>query len=385
MSYRTRTDTPSVFTRALAEELALPGSVEAAIHRVRDRVAQETQERPYGSQQPEIRNRLGHEVSLLAAAGSPGPVAGDGAARPSSSPPVASLTSPPGSPRESFRDCLECPEMVRIPPGTFLMGSPEDERQRASGEGPVHEVHIGYTFAVSKFPVTRGEWRRYLVEAGRDGSQGCRGFNHALGKWALTPEYGWSDPGFRQDETHPVVCISWSEAQDYAAWLSIKTGHHYRLLSEAEFEYVERAGSHSAYPWGPTSEGQCERVNGADTTAQARFPEWTDAASCTDGFLFTSPVDRFPATAFGLHDILGNVRYWMQDCYHDSYRGAPTDGSAWESGDCSMRVVRGGGWDSRPSGLRAAYRLSDLATTASDGTGVRLARTEPPPPAVADR
>jgi formylglycine-generating enzyme required for sulfatase activity len=257
------------------------------------------------------------------------------------------------------------------------MGSPDDEDKRAGAEGPVHEVRISYALAVSRYPITRGQWRQYLSDSGRLGSRNCYGFNYAQGKWAKTEGYGWDDPGYRQEDSHPVVCVSWDEAQNYAAWLSMKTGHHYRLLSEAELEYVERARSRTAYPWGASSDGQCARVNAADVTAAARFAGWADAASCSDGFLFTSPVDHFPPSALGLHDTDGNARSWTLDCYHDSYRGAPADGSAWDSGgDCSFRMIRGASWSTRPEGLRSAARRWELAVANADDTGLRVARTD---------
>lgn len=349
---------PSVFTQILAEEMRHPGTLERTMLRVQERVREATQGDADGAQEPDIRARLHHEVSLAL------------------SPPGDSMDpKPPAGAPVTFRDCTECPIMVQIPPGSFLMGSPEEEAHHRPSEGPVHEVHITSAFAASQFPITRGQWRQYLTATGRTASTGCYGFNHTLGQWARTPEYSWSDPGFRQEDSHPAVCITWTEAQEYTAWLTQKTGHHYRLLSEAEYEYLERAGNPTAFPWG--SEGQCTQVNGADAVAQTRFPSWTDAAHCSDGYLFTSPVDHFPANAFGLYDIAGNVRSWTQDCYHPTYQDAPTDGSPWESGDCSLRVLRGGAWDSRPETLRVARRLWEQATGSTDSTGLRVARTDP--------
>lgn len=356
LSYRTRTDMPSVFTQALAQELANPGNIATALQRVRDRVREATVDRAFGPQQPALQNRLGQEYAL---------------ARP------FEHVEPS---QDSFRDCVMCPEMVRVPPGSFVMGSPEDEAKRALSEGPTHEVRISYNLAVSKFPITRGQWRAYLGESGKQPSNNCYGFNNTLSKRAKTAEYGWNDPGYRQEDSHPAVCLTWNEAHEYTGWLSQRTGHHYRLLSEAELEYLERDGKRSTYPWGMTSDAQCLHVNAADATAKARFPSWTESASCSDGFLFTSPIDQFRASNFGLYDLDGNTRSWAQDCYHDSYKGAPTDGSAWETGgDCTQRMIRGAAWDTLPDGLRSAARHWDHADSNTDNTGVRVARTDVPP------
>lgn len=364
LSYRTRNDMPSVFTQALAQELATPGTIGTALQRVRDRVREATEERPFGAQQPALQNRLGQDYALL--------MPGDGG-------------TPQATP-ESFRDCAMCPELVRVPPGAFVMGSPDEEAQREASEGPTHEVHITYSLAVSKYPITRGQWRAYLGETGRHPSNNCYGFNNTVWKRAKTLEYSWDDPGYRQEDNHPVVCVTWNEAQEYTAWLSQRTGHHYRLLSETELEYLERTGKPNTFPWGPTSETQCFHVNAADAKAKARFPAWTASASCNDGFLFTSPVDHFRASTFGLYDLDGNVRSWAQDCYHESYKNAPADGSAWESGgDCAQRMIRGAAWDTTPEGLRSAARHWDLAESNTDNTGMRVARTDLPPPGTAKR
>lgn len=274
------------------------------------------------------------------------------------------------------RDCPECPEVVVVPPGSFQMGSPASESGREDDEGPVHTVTIGYPLAVSKYPITRGEWRRYLQETGQKGSNNCIGYNQAERSFEHKQEYNWLNPGFKQQDTHPVVCLKWQEAQDYAAWLSKKTAHHYRLLSEAEYEYLERAGSQSPFPWDDrTSDAQCEHANAADATLKAGHGQpYVTYASCSDGFEFTSPVDHFPANAFGLYDIDGNVLSWVQDCYHQGgYQGAPADGNAWHSPKCDVRVFRGGSWYNSPRSLRSANRAG--LELDNSHVGFRVART----------
>ena len=257
---------------------------------------------------------------------------------------------------EIFRDCRDvCPEMVVIPPGHFQMGSPNDDWRHRTEEGPVHEVHIGYVFATSKYPVTRGEWRQYVAATRHPSSNHCIGVGQ-------NPDRNWLDPGFPQDDNHPVVCVTWDEAKDYMSWLSQKTGYHYRLLSDSEYEYINRAGSSTAYFWGDKwdrrrANGGEKRLNGADGPFQ------------------TSPVGSFQPNGFDLYDTTGNVASWTQDCWHDNYSGAPTDGSAWTAGDCSKRVFRGGGWSGSSDMLRAAFHFRGDPGKGLSVVGFRLART----------
>jgi formylglycine-generating enzyme required for sulfatase activity len=285
-----------------------------------------------------------------------------------------------------FRDCAECPEMVVVPPGRFQMGSPASEVGREPAEGPVREVRIGYPLAVGKHEVTRREFGRfvtatgYRTEAERNvGAQGCFGWNGSKFDWVAG--LNWRSPGFEQGENHPVVCVSWNDAQAYLRWLNDSVpGRGYRLLSEAEWEYAARAGRGSSrYPWGddPDAREQCAWANGADQTAKAQIAwyEWR-VANCSDGYAYTSPVGRFRANAFGLHDLHGNVWEWVQDVWHDSHAGAPSDGSAWMTdGDPSRRVLRGGSWFGSPQGLRSAIRLRVAPGDRDYDAGFRIART----------
>jgi formylglycine-generating enzyme required for sulfatase activity len=220
----------------------------------------------------------------------------------------------------SFRECgKDCPEMIVIPAGSFTMGSPTTEQGRYGNEGPQHKVVIAKRFAVSKFDVTFVDWDA-CVSVG-----GC-------------PKAG--DSNFGRD-TRPVINVGWDDAQTYVAWLSKMTGKDYRLLTEAEWEYAARAGTTTAYYWG----GEIGKGN---ANCDGCGSEWDNRQ--------TSPVGSFKPNAFGLYDMAGNVWQWVQDCYHGDYKEAPTDGSAWTSGNCSNRVVRGGSWGSDPQYLRAANR-----------------------------
>lgn len=238
---------------------------------------------------------------------------------------------------DEFSDCKTgCPTMVVIPAGKFTMGSPESEG--GDDERPQHAVTFAKPFAVAKFDVTFTEWDA-CVDAGV-----C----------PRATDNGWG----RGDR--PVINVSWDDAQVYVAWLKQVTRKDYRLLSEAEWEYAARAGTTMAYYWGnDIGEGNANCVG---------------CGSRWDGKQ-TAPVGSFKPNAFGLHDMAGNVWQWVADCYHDSYDGAPNDGSAWLSGNCSSRVLRGGSWNYLPWGLRAADRVEGSTGYLEPGGGFRLGRT----------
>ena len=266
-----------------------------------------------------------------------------------------------------FRDCEECPEMVVVPAGTYRMGSPASEEGREDEEGPVHRVTIAQPLAVGVYEVTRGEYARFVSATGHAMGNACRTFKD--GKWKERSGVNWRNPGYEQRAEDPVVCVNWADAQAYVRWLSEQTGQGYRLLSEAEWEYVARAGTTTARYWGESEAGQCRYANGADASS------FTGGVSCADGHARTAPVGSYEANGFGLYDVLGNVWEWTQDCWNAGYGGAPVDGRAWESGDCSRRVLRGGSWYGTPRGLRAANRYWSTTGDRFDDSGFRLART----------
>jgi formylglycine-generating enzyme required for sulfatase activity/uncharacterized caspase-like protein len=278
-------------------------------------------------------------------------------------------------PKDSFRECETCPEMVVVPNGTFTMGSPRNERDRDPDEGPQHVVTIREPFAVGKFHVTRDQFAAFISATGSDAASSCVA-------WQSRPKQratrSWEDPGFDQDGSHPVVCVNWNDAKAYVDWLAGQTGKPYRLLSEAEWEYAARAGSSTRYSYGNDEKDLCRHGNSADQTARsANSTTVRPFASCRDGFANTSPVGSFTANGFGLFDMQGNAAQWTEDCYHDGYRDAPTDGSAWTSGDCALRSLRGGAWDNSPNGLRVANRFWNVNDTSSRvyDSGLRVART----------
>ena len=220
-------------------------------------------------------------------------------------------------------------EMVSIPGGAFRMGD-------LSGEGddsqlPVHGVTVP-AFRLGKHEVMVGQFRRFVEATGyrTDAERNAGGCIYVQPDGSERT-VSWRDPGFSAGDGHPVVCVSWNDAQAYVEWLSAETGGHYRLPTEAEWEYAARAGSTTKYSWG-------------DDIGRNRAN--CDNDVCGDSYEYTAPVGSFPANAWGLHDMHGNVWEWVQDCWNASYDDAPSDGSAWESGVCGLRVLRGGSWDS---------------------------------------
>ena len=292
---------------------------------------------------------------------------------------LAEVSKPKWEVGKRFRDCAGCPELVVVPSGSYIMGSPSGEGGRTGNEGPLHRVTISEPFAVGVYEVTRGEWRRFVGATGHMTGDLCWVLEDAGwfkdGGWKERSGWSWRAPGFGQGDKHPVVCVSWEDAKAYVRWLSRETGLEYRLLSESEWEYVARGGSSTSRHWGDSESSQCRYANGADISAARQYDFSTHTASCDDGYVYTSPVGSFDANGFGLHDVAGNAAEWVEDCWHGSYAGAPADGSARVTGgDCGTRVLRGGSWG-LPGILRSADRYSFTAGERHDSVGFRVART----------
>jgi formylglycine-generating enzyme required for sulfatase activity len=268
--------------------------------------------------------------------------------------------------------------MVVIPAGQFVMGAAPGEEERANlseefrnRSQPQRRVSVK-RFSAGKFEVTREEYRAFAEATGRTGD-GCFVWSGNAFDWI--PAYGWRNPGFAQDDAHPVTCVSWEDANAYVAWLSQQAGKRYRLLTEAEWEHAARAGTTTTRYWGDDPGRTCEYANGADRSTAALVPgadSWP-VANCDDRYPYTAPVGSFRPNAFGLHDMLGNVEEWTQDCWIGNFRGAPTDGSAVTTGDCYMRAVRGGSWLDAPIGVPAAYRVGSPAPVRVYRRGFRVA------------
>jgi formylglycine-generating enzyme required for sulfatase activity len=272
-----------------------------------------------------------------------------------------------------FRDCVQCPEMLVISPGSFVMGSPVTEAGRFEDEGPAHTVTLVHPFAVSRTPITRAEYEIFVRTTERSDPTRCASMS-AEGRWVSTSGLSWHNPGFDQTAEHPVVCVSWEDARAYAQWLSQRTGRTYRLLSEAEYEYIARAGSTTTFAWGASDQDMCAHANGFDASARSEHPDWPTAA-CDDSYVYTAPVRGFPANAFGVYGAVGNVFQWTEDCFAEGgYAGAPTDGSARTVERCELRVIRGGSWLNTSRGLRAAMRDRDRQGDRYTNVGFRVAR-----------
>ncbi len=277
---------------------------------------------------------------------------------------VAQASAPPcirpGS-GVSFKDCPDCPEMVIAPSGSFIMGSPGG----GDYEGPQHKVTILKPFAVGQFAITRGQFAKFVNATGHNTDGDCETWTGSA--WPQQTPATWRSAGFSQEDDHPVVCVSWNDAKAYVAWLSTNTGASYRLLSEAEREYVARAGTTTPFWWGASITTEQANYDGTEVYAGGTKGEYRAR---------TLPVKSLKPNPWGLYQVHGNAFDWVEDCWHDSYIGAPTDGSAWTAGQCKSRLIRGGSWDSYPWILRSAYRRDvSFPEYRYNLIGFRVART----------
>ncbi len=242
-------------------------------------------------------------------------------------------------PGSDFKECANgCPVMIVVPAGKFIMGSPENESDLDASERPQHEVTITKPFAVSKFEVTFEEWDACVAAAA------CRRAPDSWGRGEM-----------------PVINVSWGDAKQYVGWLSQLTGKEYRLLTEAEWEYAARGSTMTRYSWGDDPRKGNANCDGCGS-------QWD--------LQQTAPVGSFKPNGFGLYDMHGNVWEWVEDSWHASYYGAPTDGSAWlQGGDPSYRVVRGGSWRNETHDVRAAARRGRNINVQFDTLGFRVVRT----------
>ena len=248
-----------------------------------------------------------------------------------------------------FRDCPLCPEMVVLPGGFFLMGTPPNTRYAVDMDQPYHPVTIAEPFAVGRYEVTFDEWDACVAEGG------CNCYEPEDEDWGR---------GRR-----PVINVSWEDAQDYLYWLGRKTGKSYRLLSEAEWEYAVRAGTTTDNYW-----GDYERAR----NAICAYANVNESVFDCDGKEMPLPVGSFRPNPFGLYDMIGNVEELTADCWNYSYDGAPADGRAWQEGDCSLRVTRGGSFSRWSNFSRSEFRSSARGTTSPRNRhnylGFRVAR-----------
>jgi formylglycine-generating enzyme required for sulfatase activity len=254
---------------------------------------------------------------------------------------VGQVSVPLPSAGRTFCDRLKTgadgPLMVVIPAGRFRMGSPADEQERFEDEDPQHDVHIAASFAMGVYAVTFEDYDRFCEDTLRK-----------------SEDHGWGRGN------RPVINVSWEDARDYCAWLGEQTGRAYRLPSEAEWEYACRAGTQTPFHFGPHITTDQANFNGTKGSVKGKYRQQT------------VPVDSFPPNSFGLYGMHGNVREWCQDQQHGSYKGAPSDGSAWEGEETGFRVVRDGSWDAEVRYCRAACRLFIFPGRRHPGLGFRV-------------
>lgn len=260
---------------------------------------------------------------------------------------------------QPFRDCRDCPEMVVVPAGSFIMGATPDEETASPREDQV-PVAIARPFAAGRFAVTRGEFAAFVAATGHRADGECYRFAEPKRQ----ADRNWRLPGFAQDDRHPVVCVNWNDVRAYAAWLSWLTGKNYRLLSEAEREYITRAGSLTPFWWGSTISTEQANYNGTITHGGGAKGEWRKA---------TVPVDHFRANPWGLYNVHGNVWEWTEDCWNDKNAGNP--GTPRRTGGCSLRVLRGASFNNFPHTLRAARREREPLGSHVDAVGFRVMRS----------
>ncbi|MEN3973615.1 SUMF1/EgtB/PvdO family nonheme iron enzyme [Emcibacter sp. SYSU 3D8] len=283
----------------------------------------------------------------------------------------------------AMADCPNCPIMVTIPPGMFLMGVHAEEADadnvpamQRQAEQPLHGVTVRDPIALGQTEVTRGQFAVFVAETNHQ-SLGCM-VNDGR-SWIIDRTKSWRDPGFSQDDQHPVVCVNYEDAEAYTAWLTRKTSKRYRLPTETEWEYAARAGAANGKPWGEIPALACAHGKVADRSHAARFSRKTALMffPCETGYAFTAPVAHYQANGFGLFDVYGNVREVVADCWNPNYWGKGIGTKAQRSGASDTAVLRGGGWYDAPSNIRPARRFRADRSLRRADQGFRVAKDLP--------
>lgn len=284
----------------------------------------------------------------------------------------ATVATPDRAVGERFTDCDDCPEMVVIGPGTFLMGFEGGEPERY--EGPVRQITIDYAFALGRTEITVAQYRDFVTATGYEAAPGCFLWDGVTAR--MRDESTWLDPGYDREltDSEPVVCVDFTDVSAYVDWLAEKTGEPYRLPSEAEWEYAADAGSTATYPWGERPEDACIYANVFDRSAAAKIDSPLQGLGCNDEAASVTAVGSYAPNAFGLHDMVGNVWEWTQDCYQMPAPAGPLDGSPVTEGECGRRSVKGGSWITGISRQRPTFRGRDPEDRASLVFGFRVAR-----------
>lgn len=294
----------------------------------------------------------------------------------------------------AMRDCPDCPEIIVIPTGEFIMGSDIEEPHRyklpeywAIREQPKHKVSVSRQFALGEYEITRAQFKIFAKESGYSPTLGCW---HFVGtEWLFDETRSWKDAKIGETDEYPVTCVNWHDANAYLAWLSYKTTKSYRLASEAEWEYVARAGTQTAFWFGDDPKNICHYVNLGDLDTQDSFgwdktkikydamTDWK-GQPCRDGYSTLAPVRSTSANPWGVYGLLGNANEWVADCWNDDYQNAPaTQEARLTAGDCGIRAMRGQGWTAIAAGTRSAFRLKMNATDRRFTFGFRVARDYP--------
>jgi formylglycine-generating enzyme required for sulfatase activity len=279
-------------------------------------------------------------------------------------------------PGEVWTEPVTGMEFVWVPGGSFMMGSPVGEKDRDDDEGPVHQVQLD-GFWLGKHEVTRGQFGMfveatgYKTEADKEG--GAWGYKG--GKWDYHQGLNWRQAGFAQDDSHPVVCVSWNDARDMAAWLSERGNGKFQLPTEAQWEYACRGGTTTSRFWGENPDEACKYANVADQALQESITDWSHKIhNCNDGYIYTAPAGSFRPNPFGLYDMLGNVWEWCADLYSKDDYSKHQRLTAISMDAGAHRIIRGGGWNSYPRRGRCAHRNNDDASRRHQFLGFRLSR-----------
>lgn len=261
------------------------------------------------------------------------------------------------------------PLLIAVPPGRFTVPGDAQVEPR--------DVEISRSFAAGVYEVTVEEFAQFVAAAAYQIEAGCY-FHTQAQEWVLMGSADWRSPNYQQADEHPVTCINWSDAQAYVGWLSKVTGQRYRLPTEAEFQYLRRGGGE--YPWGHSiddSSDLCRYGNGADITTGLDY-----ATECVDGYAYAAPVGSFPANGFGLHDLMGNLWEFTEDCWNSELRagwrnlfiGPPNDGTAWYFGNCTYHVLQGGSFLSSARNLQVTTREQGGGNLRLVRNGLRVVR-----------
>ena len=286
-------------------------------------------------------------------------------------------TLPHLAPGTVFRDCADCPEIVVVPAGVLNVRSPESGAARMGTDAPPRSLAIPQAIGVGRYEVTRDQFARFVHQSGHATGGGCFAWNGS--RYLQDASKDWRHPGFAQTGSDPVVCVNWYDAKAYADWLTKKTGRHYRLPTEAEWEYAARAGAQGSRPWGEDTSAACRYANVADASAKRAVlgvaGSWT-FHDCDDHYAYTAPVGSFPPNAFGLYDMLGNAWEWTAGCWNADQTGPAPVGRSSASAKCNESVLRGGGWVDSPDFVSYDFRFFIGPRDRDFYSGFRVVRTD---------